>query len=155
MGIQLQEKAKRQKATGVSLCRFALLFWALSIHGCGGPVDVEGKVTPNGKPLAGAMVVFIPEGGGAEAGAITEADGSFRLNGTKAEGTLPGEYRVTVSKKEWPPGVTPPDPTKMTFDSVKLKRETVPAQYTVQDKTPLRVTVPRGGTQNVLLALEK
>lgn len=128
---------------------------ALVLAGCGGPVPVEGKVTLDGKPLAGATVVFIPEGGGPESGAMTEEGGEFRLVTTKTEGALPGVYRVTVSKKEWPPGVTPPDPTKMTFASVKLKKETVPLKYTVQDKTPLRITVPGGGTKEVHLNLEK
>src|SRR5260370_23138369 len=115
----------------------------LALAGCGGPEPVQGKVTMNGKPAAGATVVFIPEGGGPEAGAQTDEEGNFRLTGTKTEGITPGVYRVTVSKKEWPPGTPPPDPTKMTFASVLSKRETVPLQVTVQDKTPLRVTVPR------------
>jgi hypothetical protein len=131
-------------------------FLALALAGCGGgPVSVEGKVTMNGKALPGATVVFIPEAGGPEAGAQTDEDGNFRLTGTKTEGVTPGDYRVTVSKKEWPPGMTPPEPAKMTFASVKLMRETVPLMYTVQDKTPLRVSVPRGGIQDVRLALEK
>jgi Carboxypeptidase regulatory-like domain len=129
---------------------------ALALAGCaGGPVPVEGKVTMNGKPVAGATVVFIPERGGPEAGAQTDNEGNFQLTGTKTEGITPGEYRVTVSKMEWPPGVTPPDPTKMSFPSVLSKRQTVPLKYTVQDKTPLRVTVPNGGTKDVHLALER
>ena len=150
-----QEKAKRQNTSRLTVLPVAFYLLPFVLTGCGGPVDVQGKVTLNGKPLAGAMVVFIPEGGGPEAGAFTDAEGNFHLNGRKTEGTLPGEYRVIVSKKEWPAGVTPPDPTKMTFDSVKAKRETVPANYTVQDRTPLRVTVPRGGTTDVHLILEK
>jgi hypothetical protein len=127
----------------------------LALAGCGGPVDVRGKVTMNGKPLAGATVIFIPESGGPEAGALTDEEGNFRLTGTKTEGTLPGEYRVTVSKKEWPPGVTPPEPAKLTLDSMKVMRETIPLKYRVKDKTPFRVTVPSGGTKDVDLALEK
>jgi hypothetical protein len=128
----------------------------LALVGCAaGPVPVEGKVTMNGKPLAGCTVVFIPEGGGPEAGSQTDEEGNFRLTGTKAEGITPGVYRVTVSKKEWPPGTPPPDPTKMSFASVLSKRETIPLKFTVQDKTPLRVTVPRGGIKDVHLALEK
>jgi hypothetical protein len=34
-------------------------------------------------------------------------------------------------------------------------KETLPAKYTVQDKTPLRVTVPRGGTTDVVLEIER
>lgn len=128
---------------------------ALALAGCGGPVPVAGKVTLNGKPVAGATVVFIPEGGGPEAGAQTDEEGNFLLTTTKTEGTIPGAYRVTVSKKDWPPGEKAPDPTKMTFASVLRMRETVPLKYTIQDKTPLRITVPKGGTKDVQLALEK
>jgi hypothetical protein len=128
---------------------------ALALTGCGGPVAVQGTVTMNGKPLPGAMVVFIPEGGGPEAGAMTDGEGNFHLSGMKTDGSLPGEYRVTVSKKDWPPGVTPPEPTKMTFASVLQKRETVPHRYTVQDKTPLHVQVKRGGANAFRFDLEK
>jgi hypothetical protein len=128
---------------------------ALALAGCGGPVDVRGKVTLNGSPLAGATVIFIPEMEGPEAGALTDEEGNFRLTNTKTEGTLPGEYRVTVSKKEWPPGVTPPEPAKLTLDLMKVMRETIPLKYRVRDKTPFRVTVPRGGTKDINLTLEK
>jgi hypothetical protein len=134
---------------------FCFFLISLSLTGCGGPVQVQGKVTVSGKPLSGAMVVFIPVGGGSEAGAMTNEEGNFQLVGKKEEGTLPGEYRVTVSKKDWPPGVTPPDPTKMSFASVLQKRETVPHKYTVQDKTPLHVTVTKGGTNEFRFDLEK
>ena len=127
----------------------------LGLAGCGGPVEVQGKVTMNGQPLSGATVVFVPEGGGPEAGAQTDEEGSFRLNGTRGDGTLAGEYRVIVSKKEWPPGVKPPDPKEMSFASVLRMRETVPQKYTVQDKTPLHVAVPRGGAKDIVIALEK
>jgi hypothetical protein len=155
MRDEITGKSPNAEAWRRSILPFAFVLLPFSLLGCGGPVDVQGKVTLNGKPLAGAMVVFIPVNGGPEAGDFTDEEGNFRLKGTKTEGMLPGEYRVTVSKKEWPPGVTPPDPTKMTFASVKSKRETVPANYTVQDKTPLRVTVPSGGTKDIHLSLEK
>jgi hypothetical protein len=127
----------------------------LALAGCGGPVDVRGKVTLNGSPLAGATVVFIPESEGREAGALTDEEGNFQLTNSKTDGTLPGEYRVTVSKKEWPPGVTPPEPAKLTLDSMKVMREIIPLKYRLKDKTPFRITVPRGGTKDVNLALEK
>jgi len=137
------------------LLPFAFCLLPFALTSCGGPVQVQGNITMSGKPLAGAMVVFIPDGGGSQAGAMTNEEGSFQLTGTKTEGTLPGEYRVIVSKKEWPPGVKPPDPTKMSFASVLQKRETVPHQYTVQDKTPLHVTVTRGGSNDFHFNLEK
>jgi hypothetical protein len=124
------------------------------VLGCGGPVRVEGKVTRKGKPLAGATVVFIPEAGGPEAGDVTDEEGKFRLKGTKQAGVLPGAYRVTVSKKVYPPGVTPPTPDKMSIRMVETMKETVSSRYTMQDQTPLRVTVPRGGKSDVLLEVE-
>jgi hypothetical protein len=127
---------------------------ALAAVGCGGPVNVEGKVTRNGKPLPGATVVFVPEGGGPEAGDVTDEEGKFRLKGAQQSGVLPGKYRVTVSKKEYPPGVTPPPPDKLTIKAVEGMKETVAHKYTVQDQTPLRVTVPRGGKRDVLLEVD-
>ena len=72
-------------------------------------------------------------------------------------GVEPEHTEDDIQREKFGPRGVPgaPDPAKMTFASVKSKRETVPANYTVQDKTPLRVTVPRGGTKDIHLALEK
>jgi hypothetical protein len=122
--------------------------------GCGGPVRVEGKVTRNGKPLPGAQVLFIPVSGGQQAGDLTDGEGNFRLKSAQALGVVPGEYLVTVSKMDYPPGMKRPDAHQMTMAMTAMKRQTLPAPYTLQDKTPLRVTVPRGGTNDVLLEIK-
>jgi len=123
--------------------------------GCGGRVGVEGKVTLEGKPLEKAMVVFRPEAGGQEAGDVTGADGSFHIKGAQADGLVPGQYKVTVSKKEYPPGMTPPGPKEMSSKLSAKMIEVLHKNYTMQDKTPLRVLVPRGGIKDVEIPLNK
>jgi hypothetical protein len=49
----------------------------------------------------------------------------------------------------------PDDPRKLTIPMVEKMVESLPVVYTLQDKTPLRVTVPSGGTKNVELALNR
>src|SRR5262245_46778759 len=85
--------------------------------GCGGPhqpVPVEGVVTLDGVPVAGAMVNFIREGGDGTEGRMaygsTDEHGKFRLTTVQPnDGALPGTYRVLVIKTEpVPPGVPMP-----------------------------------------------
>jgi hypothetical protein len=131
-----------------------LLF--LLAMGCGDRrVGVEGKVTLDGKPLSKAMVVFRPEAGGQESGDVTDDDGSFRVKGAQADGLVPGQYKVTVSKKEYPPGMTPPGPKEMSFKLSAKMIEVLHKNYTMQDKTPLRVLVPPGGSKDVQIPLNK
>jgi hypothetical protein len=122
--------------------------------GCGGPVNVEGKVVMGGKPLTGAQVLFVPVAGGLEAGDVTDDEGKFQIKNPQKMGVVPGEYRVTVSKKDYPPGMKRPDAHEMTMALTAKMKETLPARYTLQDKTPLRVTVPRGGKNDVVLEIE-
>jgi hypothetical protein len=122
--------------------------------GCGGPVNVEGKVVMGGKPLTGAQVLFVPVTGGLEAGDVTDDEGKFQIKNPQKMGVVPGEYRVTVSKKDYPPGMKRPDAHEMTMALTAKMKETLPARYTLQDKTPLRVTVPRGGKNDVVLEIE-
>ena len=84
----------------------------LSCCGCGKPgsdlptVTVTGTVKLNGAPLEGATVTFAssdPEG--KPANGITDAQGKFRLQTylggtTQADGALPGQYIVMVTKFE-------------------------------------------------------
>jgi len=124
------------------------------VVGCGGPVNVQGKVVKDGKPVAEATVVFIPVSGGQEAGDLTDEEGNFRLKNPQKFGLVPGEYLVTVSKMVYPPGMKVPSPQEMTMAMTAKMKESLPAQYTRQDKTPLRVTVPRGGVTDVILDIK-
>lgn len=73
----------------------------LGLAGCGseGPeiAYVSGRVTMDGKPLAGASVVFIPEDG-RPAGARTDENGYYVLNfDERRKGAIPGKNLVRIT----------------------------------------------------------
>jgi hypothetical protein len=72
---------------------------------------VTGTVTSQGKPLAGAVITFVPtDQEGEAASAISDSEGKYALTTWEAgDGARPGEYRVKVSKQE----EATVDPSKM------------------------------------------
>jgi hypothetical protein len=103
--------------------------------------NVEGTLTLDGTPLAGAHVEFIPDVGASvkapSSGGTTDEKGFFRL--TRNDNGKPGAavcaHRVVVypgrpDAKERDPGPSP-----------------VPAVYLNADKTPLRVEVKAGQSE--------
>jgi hypothetical protein len=132
-----------------------VLFGAMS--GCGGSklVPVEGIVNLDGKPLAGATVVFLPDGApGRPAQSFTAGDGRFLLSTVSEPGAEPGNYKVTITKTVGilPPGAEPPSPDderkmrkqREDFDkhSDKYLRSLIPTVYSSPTTTPLRCKVP-------------
>lgn len=82
-------------------CGLIAVVLLMSSAGCGpgGPAIayVKGRVTLDGKPLANATVVFIPEGG-RPAGARTDADGNYVLNFTEGrKGAIPGPNAIRIT----------------------------------------------------------
>ena len=95
--------------------------------GCssGGPeiAQVSGRVTMDGKPLANASVVFIPENG-RPAGARTDADGRYVLNFTEGRrGAIPGKNSVRITTQR----ETEKDENGKTV--VSGSPETIPMEY--------------------------
>ena len=95
--------------------------------GCnsGGPeiAQVSGRVTMDGKPLANASVVFIPENG-RPAGARTDADGRYVLNFTEGRrGAIPGKNSVRITTQR----EAEKDENGKTV--VAGARETIPMEY--------------------------
>jgi hypothetical protein len=78
------------------------------IPGCGtrkpGVLPVTGVVTLNGKPVANAAVMLMPSESRVSelpASGITDQQGGFKLTTTNVgPGAIPGNYGVTVIKKE-------------------------------------------------------
>ena len=78
------------------------------VAGCGGgpavpPVPVSGQVIYNGEPVEDAHVTFhwAGEAQGRSASGKTGSDGRFTLTTySTGDGAVPGDYVVTVSKKE-------------------------------------------------------
>ena len=79
----------------------------LLLTGCPGPkreavFPVTGKVTVEGKPLAGCNIVFSPVGTGVAATGVIGTDGSYKLStDVGREGAAAGKYKVyfTVSQE--------------------------------------------------------
>ncbi len=86
---------------------------ALVQAGCGGTAEVKGRVTLDGKPVAGATILFVPEPGSSArpATGFTDAEGNFRLTTFRPnDGAVVGAYKIVVTKSE---GVSsPPDPNR-------------------------------------------
>jgi len=129
----------------------------LLVCGCGGGGSglqvefVEGVVTLDGNPLAGASVMFMPAdtSGGTEAASGT-SDGSGRymlssMNGDPGKGAVMGNYVVTVSKIESnDPRARMSSEEAMASDLPPTQKELLPAVYQNSARTPLKATVNKG-----------
>jgi hypothetical protein len=134
--------------------------------GCGGrgTTPVQGVVTLDGTPVAGATVLFMPDGqdGRRPASGFTSSDGTFRLTTYEPDdGALPGKYRVVIQKTE--AAKDPGAAERSALDRARAKIEeesqqkhrkpTLPEAYAKFDTTPLRWSVPVTGA--VTLDLHK
>lgn len=111
--------------------------------GCGGryafdTVPVQGVVTLDGRPLAGALVVFRPVNGRPSSG-TTDITGKYELQYMPAKpGALPGEHQVSIT--------TALEPDSDSDNPLKQRgrAELVPPQY--NSRTTLTATVQPGAS---------
>jgi len=128
------------------------------LTGCGGRgiAPVRGVVTLEGTPVAGATVLFMPDGqaGARPASGFTSSDGEFRLTTYKADdGALPGTYRVLIQKTEAAKDHAAAESAAMERAKAKIeekslqkrRKPTLPEAYATFDTTPLRCSVPVTG----------
>jgi hypothetical protein len=125
---------------------------ALPAVGCGkakpATAPVTGRVLLDGKPVAGAAVMFEPVGGGVPARGSTGGDGGFTLSTfARDDGAIVGQHRVSVSKfvvegvaanelgLEAAPGQQGVQP-----------KAAVPTRYADPKTSGLEATVEAGGT---------
>jgi hypothetical protein len=87
--------------------RAALPLTLVAISGCGSEEDrialqpVSGIVTMNGKPLANASIVFLPEAGNAVStpgNDVSGPEGTFKLMWRNRAGVSPGKYKAIVTE---------------------------------------------------------
>jgi hypothetical protein len=94
---------------------------------------VEGQVTLDGKPLAGALVLFLPPAESdpwRESKGVTDEKGHYKLTFFKeTQGAIPGEHTVRI---------TCPDPKN-------IERQIVPAKY--NSESTLKRTVEKGSNE--------
>lgn len=113
-------------------------------------VPTTGKVTLDGKPLAGAVVVFNPVD---ETGTLTQSDtgedGSYDLKlANFPGGTAPGKYKVYISylvaPNGQPQGLGPRSSLQVSDDFLNAK-ELLPGKYSNPGESELTATVPAEG----------
>jgi hypothetical protein len=139
---------------------------ALVLAGCGRrTIPVQGVITLDGVPLAGATVLFMPEGSGAgrPASGYTADDGMFELMTYQpGDGALPGTYRVLIRKSEAAKDRDTAEQNALQRAKAKYEEKaqqksrnsSVPAVYASFDTSPLRCTVPVAGVLTVDLHTE-
>src|SRR5207247_148223 len=132
----------------------------LATVGCGsktaGPplVPVEGVVTLDGKPLAGANIMLQPRGetrGDRASFGKTDASGKFVITSAdgKHKGAAVGNYQVVIGKLIKPDGSDfIPDPNSGPEDTGGF-RQLLPAAYSDEAKSVLTAEVPDGGTKSL------
>jgi hypothetical protein len=134
--------------------------------GCGGrgTTPVQGVITLEETPVAGATVLFMPEGqdGCRPASGFTSSDGTFRLMTYKPDdGAMPGKYRVLIQQTEAAKDPGAAERSAMERAKAKIeeksqhknRKPTLPEAYAKFDTTPLRCSVPVTGA--VTLKLNK
>jgi hypothetical protein len=139
-------------------CSFSVFSAAVALAGCGGgdewsadrpkPVPVSGIVLYKQQPVAGATVVFHPEGHAHAATGQTDAAGKFQLQTLKPnDGAVPGEYKVTVRKVEVQAGAEE-EMTQVDDTSSPEQRSLLPDHYGGTESTDLTASVTEGGANN-------
>ncbi|MBQ6828682.1 MAG: carboxypeptidase regulatory-like domain-containing protein [Thermoguttaceae bacterium] len=149
----------------------ALLAFAASavlVSGCGadtGHRKTTGVVTVDGEPIEGATLVFVPAAQGGESGsAITDAKGAYStVSGSVGEGLKPGDYKVTISKREQvvDEDMAAYEAGEITYDELQERKSKqglsggapvgeslVPEIYSSAADTPLTVTVTDDASKN-------
>jgi len=136
--------------------RCALLL--LAVAGCGKPsrsVPAGGRVMLDGKPMAGAAVLFSPVAGGVPGRATTAADGSFTLSTFDVgDGAVVGLHRVGVSKMDVTGFVATADGLSGKLDGRQIKMQSfVPERYMNPATSGFEATVERGAANRFEFAL--
>jgi hypothetical protein len=131
------------------------LLLSLASSGCRSKTtypEVSGMVTLAGRPQAGVIVKFHPEGKGSEglpsASGKTDETGRYTLRAEKGlGGAAPGRNLVVV---HWPPQPRPGNPAA----HPPPPGLPIPGRYTSAAMTPLVFEVKPGGPQTIDLPLK-
>ena len=154
----------------------AAVLLMVALPGCGGDdsgaenrpqtVPAGGTVTYKGQPVEGATVTFVPNvpfvpgetSDVKSATAQTDAEGKFQLTTFEAgDGAVPGEYKVTVVKREQVATGTGVDQDDPGYDpnapEPPAPKHLLPEKYSAPASTPLTQTVAEGAENQFPLEL--
>src|SRR5262245_52404707 len=121
---------------------------SLTPLGCQRPrefAEVEGRVTREGRPLAGIEVLFLPDPGqgnpGNTSAGVTDKDGRYRLRNDRdgKDGTVLGPHRVLLIDS-----YANRDPTGFSNPPSRI-----PVEYADAGQTPLKSVVVASGKQSL------
>jgi len=130
-----------------------------TIGGCGSGsgqqgVSAKGKVELDGAAVSGVSIRFVPQEGVAGRGGVgvTDSTGVFDAqSGQGATGILPGTYRVLLEQLVMADGSPiPPDVAPIDVNA----RNLLPPIYSDPSKSPVVVTVPDGGSEDMLVQIK-
>jgi hypothetical protein len=115
---------------------------------------VDGSVRLDGRPLADAMVTFIPEDRKLpQSTGLTDANGHFQLRcNNGAMGAAVGPHRVVVVDAAQAPSGKGKDDDDLP-EGKDIPSSRIPLKYARPDKTPLRQSVEQG-SQEVTIEIE-
>jgi hypothetical protein len=137
---------------------YTLLALALGLVpiGCSSSKDslpreaVSGDVTLDGQPLPKAAIQFTPTGEMKATSAVAEVDGG-KFSISRAEGLVPGTYRVSISHAEVIE-VKPKKGEGALSKTTRLGKELIPAMYNTQSK--LTAEIRPGGAKDLKFELQ-
>lgn len=126
----------------------ALLALSL-LAGCGpdrpATAPLTGQVTLDGRPLAGAALIFSPVAGGRPAQAVTDADGRYQAwTFEPGDGALLGEHRVAVSLVKTTGAQATADGLEGATSGPIRTESLIPAQYSRVETSGLTAQVAAG-----------
>jgi len=128
--------------------------------GCGGAnhpqlYPVTGTVTYDGKPLARASVLLVPDGGTVALGQ-TDEQGNFSLKTQGEEGAVEGPAKIAVTAAEETKKISAEEFEKLTDqERAKLSKSRIPAKYGNPEASELTATVQAGPENHIQLDLSK
>lgn len=113
------------------------------ISGCGGGpelIQAVGKITVDGQPARGAVLLFHPtaEGQTTVSSATAKDDGTFTITTNTLPGIPTGAYIVTVS---WPDPEHQPSDTEKMMGTAEPGKDLLKGRYILREKSQLSVTV--------------
>lgn len=102
--------------------------------------EVTGTVTVNGKPVAGAVLTFVPAAGGSPSYGATDHEGKYRLAFTDTKfGAMVGEHDVEIAVNK----LSAAERAEMKAQGMEVpdQQASIPKKY--REKGALKATVER------------
>ncbi len=139
------------------------------VAGCGGGDDAfkkarpktvssTGTITYNGQPLKFATIVLEPQGaGGVAAMGRSDGEGHFYVNAFPPDpGSVPGTYRVSVTKTEAPKQNTynANSHDAPVEDEASAPVSLIPLKFAEFDTSGLTIEIPAEGSETLTLDLK-